>query len=126
MNTTIILAQILGITLTFMGLSLIIDKKGASLLLEEATKNRAILWILGFISLLVGTVLLEFHNTWNTLLQSLITLIGWLALIKGIMILLFGDTLAWFYKHWNKEKTFTVSGIITFIIGLIFVYYGFL
>ncbi len=126
METSIIIAQILGITFTVLGLSLFINKKISTSLLEDATKNASIMWLFGFVSLMMGAVIVVFNNIWNPGLELFITILGWLALLKGIAILVFPNSLSSFYKRYNKSDMLAFAGVIVLILGLILLYNGFM
>jgi hypothetical protein len=127
MNITIVLTQILGIVFTIFGLSIFTNKKGIMALMEEITKNQSFLWLVGFIVLIMGAVMVALNTVWNSgLLRLLVTIIGWLTLIKGIFILILPDVATSLYKKFNKESIFTVCGFVILILGLILTYRGFI
>lgn len=126
METSIIIAQIMGITFTVMGASLFFNKKASIALIEEATKNVAFLWILGFLTLTLGSTIVVFNNVWSSGVELFITIIGWLTLIKGAVILLFPDSSISLYKNYKNESLIAFGGAIAFILGLVLMYNGFL
>lgn len=119
MNTTIIFAQILGIVFTVVGLSMLLSTTGTIALVEETIENKGLLWLWGFIALLVGAIVIGFNNLWNPGLQLFVTLIGWAALLKGIVILVFPKSTILFYKKLNKKSLFISTGCVALIIGLL-------
>lgn len=125
MSTTIVLSQILGIIITVFGLSVLVNKKSIIALLDETTQSQGVLWILGFITLIFGGLIVVFNNVWSSGLQLFITIIGWLVLLKGIVTLVFPDFTVRIYKKWVNIQVIIFSGFITFIIGLILLYLGF-
>jgi len=126
MNTYIIIARILGITFTVMGLSLFTNKKGTIAFVNEVVKDKAMMWILGLFALTMGAIMVVFNNVWSSGLELFITVVGWLTLVKGAVILLFPDSSASYYKKVNKESIFMTAGLIVFIFGLALLYSGFM
>ena len=126
MNASIIISQILGITFTVMGLSLLVNKKETTAFIDEVMRNKPLMWILGFLTITVGSVIVVFNNLWTSGLELFITIIGWLTLIKGIMILVFPNSSALYYKKVNKENILVIGGLIIVILGLILLYAGFM
>jgi hypothetical protein len=121
MNTTIVLAQVLGIILTVVGLSLLVARKATIAALEEFSRNPGMLWLYGFIALVFGATLVALNNVWDgTGVALTITIIGWLALLKGIFVLLFPGSAATVYRKWNKSGLILLTGFVVLIIGLIF------
>jgi uncharacterized protein YjeT (DUF2065 family) len=121
----IITFRILGIVLTVSGLSLLFNKKGVRSLIEETTQNQGLLWLFGFFALVMGSILVVLNNVWGSGVQLLVTLIGWLTLIKGAFILLFPNTAVSLSKKWDKKGLFVFSGLGTLVLGLILLYAGF-
>jgi hypothetical protein len=119
MNTSTVLAQILGILFIALGLSMIFNKKWTALAIEEITKNQGLVWLAGFITLILGTTIVTLNNTWTSGVPLLVTILGWLTLIKGAAILVFPDFTFSYYKKMNKENIFTWGGVIIFILGLL-------
>lgn len=126
MSHTIVLAQILGLVITISGLSLLTNKKTLAALVGEITHDKGFLWVYGFAALILGAVLIALNNLWGSGLESLVSVIGWLALLKGIMILIFPKSTASFYRKLNKEGFFALGGLVAFLVGLVLLYKGFL
>ena len=120
----IILAQVLGIVFTVVGLSLIVNKKGVPMMIIETSDSQGLWWLYGFIALVFGAVLMAFNNAWNSGLQSVITIFAWLALIKGIYIVVFPKSSTVFYKKVCKSNLVVLVGVIIFVLGLTLLFYG--
>ncbi len=126
MSHTIVLAQVLGIVITVVGLSLLVNKKTFAALMVEVTHDKGFLWIYGLSALIFGAVLVSMNNLWGSGLESLVSVIGWLALLKGIYILVFPKSASSFYRKMNKEGLFAFAGILAFVIGIVLLYKGFM
>jgi len=121
MDISILFAHILGITFTGLGLSMIINKKWTTIVVDEIFKNQSITWLVGLFTLLLGSMIVVLNNIWTSGLPLFITILGWLTLCKGVVILIFPNFSNSYYKKINKENTFICGGIIIFILGLILV-----
>ena len=126
MNFTIVIAQTLGIVLTIISLSVLINRKSVSIAIEEIIKNQGFLWLWGFIILSMGAVMIALNNTWNSNLQSLVTVLGWLTLIKGAFILVLPNSAVSFYRKCNKNSIITTGAIVALVVGLALLYKGFM
>jgi len=126
MTTTILLAQVLGIVFAVFGLSLLINKKGVLALMHESVHQIGLLWVMGFMVLTVGAIILVLNNTWDSTLGSLITLMGWLSILKGFVLLCFPDWSISLYKKWSNSGMLNISALICFLLGLYFLYWGFM
>ena len=120
----IILAQVLGIVFTVVGLSLIVNKKGVPMMIIETSDSQGLWWLYGFIALVFGAVLFVFNNSWNSGLQSLVTIFALLALFKGIFIVVFPKSSTAFYKKVCKSNVVVIAGVVIFVLGLFLLFYG--
>lgn len=126
MNPPIILAQVLGIIFTVSGLSLFINKKVVNSVVEGITQNQGLLWLYGFVVLAMGAVIIGLNNFWTSGLRLLITVIGWLAVLKGVFILILPNSAVSFYRKLNTGSLPLVGGVVAFILGLLLLYKGFM
>jgi hypothetical protein len=126
MNISIVLAQVLGIMFAVLGISMFSNKKIMATVVNEMTTNRALLWLGGVGALAMGAILIALNNVWSSGLPLLITVIGWLALLKGLSILFFPNSIVSYYKKMNKGDTFVGGGVFVLILGLILLYSGFM
>lgn len=123
---TLIIAQVLGIVFVVLGLSMFFNKKNTISVMEELVRSKSFMWIGGFMALIMGVVIIEINNAGSSRLHLLVSIIGWLALIKGIFLLLFPNMAASFYEKVNKSSAFVLAGLIAFVLGLILLYKGFM
>jgi vacuolar-type H+-ATPase subunit I/STV1 len=123
MDLVTVLAHILGIVFVVVGLALIFNKKGTSTAIENIAQSLGLIWVFGFLALAMGAVFVALNNVWDSGLLSLfITIVGWLAILKGAFLLIFPSSAAMLYKKCNKTWYFVVIGLIALILGLILLY----
>jgi uncharacterized protein YjeT (DUF2065 family) len=101
MDLSVYLAQLLGVVLVVIGLALVIRASHFQKMYNEIIKSEALLALSGMFALVLGTVVILSHNVWEPSWVVIITLFGWLGLIKGVSLLLLpkemsGMTLKWF------------------------------
>ena len=121
MDISIVLAKILGLCFAILGLSMLFNKKWTALAIEEIIKNQGLTWLAGFITLVIGAVLVVLNNVWTSGLPLFITILGWLTLIKGTIVLVFPNLTISYYKKMNNGNIFVWGGAIVFILGLILI-----
>ena len=122
MDTSLILAPIIGIIFLVGGLQAVFNKKFILEVGENFMQNPAILWTIGFILLLIGTILVTIQNIWSFDWRVIITVIAWLTLIKGGIFMLFPNSTKLIYRKCNSSPLIIASGIVAIIIGLFFIY----
>ena len=125
MNLTMILAKIYGIVFIAVGLGMLINAKYYRKNIDDFMKSPGLMYLGGAIALVVGFLIVTYHNLWVKDWRVLITLFGWIGLIKGVMFLVFPKKAMELSSSMLKQKNFTTWGAITLILGLIVGYFGF-
>jgi hypothetical protein len=125
MDISIAISQVLGIVLAVMGLSIVVDRKNVSAALERV-QDRGYLWLWGFLTLTIGAVIVVMNNMWTSGLPLLVTVLGWLTLIKGAFLVLFPGLAIALYRKFNNDSVLLWGGIIAFVLGLILLYVRFM
>jgi len=122
MNISIVLAQMWGIGFVVFGLSMFLNKKWMATAVEEMIQNQGVIMLAGLVALVLGLVLVALNNIWTSGLPLFITILGWLTLIKGAIILLFPTFTVSYYKKVNKGNIFVWGGFVLLILGLVLLY----
>jgi len=125
MNITLVLTEILGILFTVIGISMAVNRKTACAALQEITRDQGVLWLWGIMALIIGAVFVSLNNLWTSGLPLVVTIVGWIALVKGIFILFFPRAAVSLYRKCAKENIMVLCGFVVLIIGLILLYQGF-
>lgn len=108
------------------GIGIFVNSEYYKKLFADFIESTAALYLGGLVALAVGYLIVAFHNTWTWDLSVIITVLGWLALIKGIIILLLPKTMIAFSKAiMQKPKFIKIEAIAVTILGLAFSFLGF-
>ena len=126
MNTSIVIAQLSGICFVVLGISMLLNKKWMAVVVEDMTKNQGLLWLAGFFALVLGSLIVVCNNEWTSGLPLFVTVLGWLTLIKGAVILVFPNTTLSYYKKVNTGNVFVWGGLIVLVLGVFLMYCGFM
>jgi len=119
------LFQLFGLAYLSIGVGALLDIKNWQRVFEDFTKNRPLLLIGGVGSLVVGFLLVTFHNTWAWQWPVIITIIGWLALLKGILLLALPQVMIVLVAAMSIEKNLLkIHAAATMVIGLMFLVLG--
>src|SRR5882672_12157062 len=124
---TIYLGRLIGLFLLVMSLSMALDKTSLVEIVTALFDDRALLLILGMMALAAGLAIVLGHNVWSGgLLPVLVTLFGWLLVIRGLVLLLVpSETLIAYFQFLRFYDLFYAYAGITFLLGLIFAYAAF-
>jgi uncharacterized membrane protein HdeD (DUF308 family) len=82
-----------------------------------------VLYVWGLLALLIGAVIVVFNNLWTSGLPLLVTILGWLALVKGAFIVVFPGAAGPLYQRLNKSWMLVLCGVIVFVLGVILLYW---
>ncbi len=121
MGLSILVARILALTYISTGIAVLSGKINFGKVVESFEKSSGLTFISGFVTLIFGMVLVTYHNIWARSWITLITIIGWMSLLKGIMLIVYPQYISYFKGMYKNSR---VLGIIMLILGLLFGYFG--
>ena len=124
MNLVSVLAEIIGAVLVLVGLS-VLSGRSRGLFLDGLFGNRAVLWLAGFVTFVLGAVVVALDNVWSSGWQVVIPIIGWLMMAKGIFLSVFQETSTSFYRKLLTDGPATAAGIIAVALGIVLFYLGY-
>ena len=116
------LAILAGSAFLVVGLSLFINPY-VSTAMNDLVNNQGLLWVTGLVTFVMGTVMLALYNTWSKSWRVLVTIIGWLAAIKGAVLMLFPQVMT-LYINFLSDTMLTLSGIYAILLGGLFLFLG--
>jgi hypothetical protein len=122
---TIFVAKIMAILFVCVGINAFFNKNAYQKIVKDTFSNAGVSLLFGLVVLVVSIIIVNYHNIW-TGWAVLVTIIGWLGLVKGVVILtvpklLEGISMPIFKSDFAKLLPYT-----TIIIGLVFGYFGFI
>lgn len=89
MQSSFVIAQILGPAYLIVGIGLLLNTRACQRNFDEILEGPAFEYLVGLLALSFGLVILAMHHSWNADWTFVVTLIGWLALIKGCLLIQF-------------------------------------
>jgi len=125
MESTLFLAKIFGVMFLVIGLSILFDVKYYLKAFEDFMKSKALLYITGFMILIMGLLIILVHNTWTKDWTMIITILAWLTFLKGLVFMLFPAWMTNFGKGMLNKGYLTFAGVFALLLGLFLVYKGF-
>jgi hypothetical protein len=85
MDRSMFLARLLGPTFVAISLGLLINLGMYERMIAEALHPGILFYLSGLLSLLAGLAMVNLHNTWCMDWRVIITVLGWLMTIGGIV-----------------------------------------
>lgn len=126
MEISVFIARIFGLCYLVLGTGLLANRKAFHRIMEDFSKNAALVFFSGLFALIVGVVIVLTHNIWVANWTVLVTIIGWGGLIKGVWMLVFPDSVSGFMKAYlENENLVVVHSIAALIFGIVLSFFGF-
>jgi hypothetical protein len=125
---TIFLSRLIGLFLILVVLSLAVHKQATMDLLAGLFHSPEMMFVLSIITLAAGLAMVLAHNIWSGGVQAVVvTLVGWLTLIKGLLYLLqFHEMVGVCILSWlHHPVVFYLWLTPSLLIGIYLTYSGF-
>lgn len=125
MDTTIFLMQLWGPILLALGCGFFTSRKYYERLYRDLDKQSFAVFIFAIIAIAAGIAQVHAHNTWNTLPEIIISILGWGTLIKGFIFAIapkFVDRTA---EKEAKMNLIPLAGICMILVGAYLTIVGF-
>lgn len=126
MDVSIFLAKALGLYLVILSVPMLLHVENFFSIIAGIFHNASIQFVLGMNVLILGILMVLFHNNWAPAWTMLITILAWITLLKGILYVVFPKTVnAMSQSMLRSSGWLRVSGAINLIIGGYLCYMGF-
>lgn len=126
MTASIFLARLLGPMLVVVGIGLLLKPMRFRAILQEFIGSVIWLYWAGFVGLLAGLALVLTHNLWVSDWRVIITLIGWVTLVRALVTIFQPE---WIVMIGNaviaRPRYFVAAAAMNLILGLILSYLGY-
>jgi len=125
---TVFLSRLLGLYCILVGLSMVTHRQATVETMRALVHNSPVLFIVGVITLGAGLAMILGHNVWSGgVLPVIVTLVGWLTLIKGLLFLFLSPEAAvrFFLGRLRYGQLFYLYAAISLILGVYLTYGGF-
>lgn len=126
MGLSILIARITAVIYLSAAAAAIINKDQYRRVAEDMFKNAALTYLMGFTAILVGMIIVNYHNIWVGNWTFLITILGWLAFIKGVLIIVVPRLVEKASKMVFSGKVLDWFPYVAGPLGLLFGYLGFM
>jgi len=125
MSTSIFLAKLLGTSMLVISVGLFFNRDFFQGILEDYCKNAALVFLGGVLALVIGLSIVLTHNVWELSWRVIITIYGFVGIVKGIWLIVFPRNLKRFVSFYARSKTIlAVQAGAVFVFGAVLAYYG--
>lgn len=119
MDSAVYIAKIVGPFMIIVALGLMLNRDTYIKMMEDFFKNKALVYIGGIMALLMGMIIVSFNNVWAWNWNTVITVFGWLGIIKGIWLVVLPNVRGKITKIFSKHPhLITIDAVIMLLIGI--------
>ncbi|BCA94993.1 hypothetical protein TUM19329_13540 [Legionella antarctica] len=122
---SLFLAQAIGLYLVIIAIIMVARGSYYQNLLSHYKGDSSVIVLAASLGLILGVILIIIHNIWVWDTEILITFIAWFLLIKSILWLSLPEYMVHVTKKMNSGWGYYVIPIISAIIGVLLMAYGF-
>ncbi len=125
METVIFLAKLWGFSLVIFSFVMLIRPKRVDSIFR-LVENEATLFLVGIINMVLGVALILSYNVWDASWKMVISILAWLVLARGLVILLFPDFVATILaKIKSRMDWIPIALVVTTVLGCFLIFLGF-
>ena len=119
------LAQLWGFSLIVVSLAFLVNPKNTKTIFRLA-EDEKILFLVGIINVILGVALVLAYNIWASNWKTIITIIGWLVVIRGCLILFLPDFVKEMVEKVKRNTDWIPPVfVVCVLLGCFLVYMGF-
>ena len=120
LTTTQVLAVLIGLYFLAAGIGLLSDRRGMSDMFKELMTSRSLGYLGGFIAFAIGGAIIAVHNNWDSYLAGFVSLVGWAALVEGVLMLACREKFLGMFERLTMSERFVgVVGLLVTALGAV-------
>jgi hypothetical protein len=117
MEISTLITKIISLIYIITGIGILAGTINFPEIINNLENSPAIRYMAGVAGIIIGVILVTYHNSWVGNWTILITLISWLFLIGGVVVVLLPRSISWGKGFLNNSK---LLGIFMLVIGAVF------
>ena len=125
---TVFLSRLLGLYYIFAALSMFLHKQSSVETVTAVLQNAPVMFVVSILALLAGLAMVLTHNIWSGGgVTVVVTLIGWIVVIKGLLFLSLSPEMqaTFFLGNLHFGQMFYMYAAISLVLGAYLAYGGF-
>lgn len=116
-DTTLFLAQLIGPVMLAVGLGIFLSKKYYMNVYRNLENETLAVLMSGIAALVIGIVVVLNHNVWEGFIPTVVTLVGWLSILKGLMLIVTPGAVNSIGNKLGGTQWFPVIGAVYALLG---------
>ena len=121
------LAKLIGPVFIAGGVGMLFNTAVYRAMFERALHDHMLIYLSGVLALVLGLAIVAVHNDWKWRWPLIVTIIGWLALIGGVVRMVAPQVVETYGLVLIKAPNFfIIDGGIAVLLGVLLSYFGYL
>jgi hypothetical protein len=126
METTMLFSRIAGLLFLIMGVAMMMDKNMYKTWVADFKSNMGVSWTYAMMAFVIGMLMIHKHNVWEWSHVGFITFLGWAAVVKASVYMLWPKALLnWSAKQAEKKSWNSFVVLVMLLLGAWLTYQGF-
>lgn len=118
MTNAELIAGYAGPVMIAIAAAMLINRAALVGVIKEMADRPALIFLAGLLTLLGGLAIVRAHNVWSAEWTVLVTVIGWLAIIGGIVRIVWPDSVASMANRMlSSENAITAWALVALLLG---------
>lgn len=117
--------QLMGVLYFVIGLSFLFNKKYYITMLKEEVIPNILVFVLWFMALVLGFVMLIFFHEFTLSREWLVSVIWWMSFLKWLMLILFPKMYHWTMKFFSKHRNYDLITFFVIVVSILLLYLGY-
>ena len=126
MDLSKFLAKVMGLYLIIVSAAMLVNVGRFYILIFSLIKDAPLMLVTGYFAVIIGVMLVVSHSIWVWNWRVIITIISWIALLKGMCILICPQFINETTLHFVQNVSHAyMAGGVDLILGMLLIYFGF-
>lgn len=126
MDVSKFLGKVIGIYLLIVSTSMILNLPQFVKYVNDLISNPSLTFVTGFFTLILGILMVVGHNVWEWNWRVLVTIVGWITLVKGASIIYYPQFINHLSLLFLQSTTGAyIAASLDLFLGLLLTYFGF-
>lgn len=127
LDTTLVAARILGPLFVLAGILLITQPDRVIVSIGGFLTNPSLMNLAAFMTLLLGLAIVTFHQRWDSFTAIIISVIGWVMVVRGGVMLLAPDLILATANFVERQRqALPIGGCLAALLGVWLTYTGYI
>jgi hypothetical protein len=118
-----LIAGLIGPVMMAMGIAMLVNRDLFPVMVSQIAHDQGLIFVSGILSLLGGLAVVRVHNVWSGGWRIIVTVLGWLAIVGGLVRMWFPQRAAPIAETFAASSTaLVIGGLVVLGLGVFLSY----